>query len=99
MRGIERYEWRTEHWPEEQEAEAAHVQRPRPAKGHQDHSRAKKGVKMRNLAPPKTKNIETDAPESLKGSSTLSHTRTLEINSLQQLHPDPLCELKVTNMK
>ena len=57
MRGIERYEWRTEHWPEELEDEAAHVQRPRPAKGHQT-TRAKKGVKMWNLAKPK--NIETD---------------------------------------
>jgi hypothetical protein len=29
MRGIERYEWRTEHWPEEQEDEAAHDPRLR----------------------------------------------------------------------
>jgi hypothetical protein len=50
MRGIERYEWRTEHWPEELEDEAAHVQRPRPAKGHQTTLYwAKKGVKMREL--------------------------------------------------
>jgi hypothetical protein len=59
MRGIERYEWRTEHWPEEQEDEAAHVQRPRPAKG----TRPRSGQKRREDAElGKTKNFETDAP-------------------------------------